>query len=264
MLFKKKALYLHSDSASTYLTTSRKAEEPDGILAGVCLFVYFLAFILIMKNQTSKNEANAHLFIPLQITHFSKTCYPYSNLLEPLAYQKSLSHLMTTVLDSADYFPHPGVGITPKLFTALNLLLAVIQWVILCSICPLESPVHSLLYLFIVFLKFFFVENYFSLCCLQFLLQVPSCLCPFLCLSPNVPGAACTVCSQHLRKEKETPLAVPKNGMSRKNHKRDQAQLLTHVVSKGFPHGSSTQSLKSSSCCKKPPVPSSAAIPRCS
>lgn len=52
MLFKKKAQYLHSDSASTYLRTSRK---PDGILAGVCLFVYFLALILIMKNQTFKN-----------------------------------------------------------------------------------------------------------------------------------------------------------------------------------------------------------------
>lgn len=67
MLIKKKALYLNSYSASTYLRTSRKAEKPDGILVGVCLFVFFLALILIMKNHTFPNEAKAHLFIPLQI-----------------------------------------------------------------------------------------------------------------------------------------------------------------------------------------------------
>lgn len=162
----------------------------------VCLFVYFLALILIMKNQTFKNGANAHLFIPLQVVHFSETRYPYPSLLEPLAYQKSLSHLVTTVLDSADYFPHPVVGITPNLSTALSLLLVMRQWVLLCSVWPLESPVHSFLYIFMFFWMLFFVENCFSLCCPQFLLLASSCLCPFLCLSPNVPGAACTVCSQ--------------------------------------------------------------------
>lgn len=133
-----------------------------------------------MKNQTVKNEESAHLFTPLQILHFCKTCYPYSNLLELLTYQKSLSDLTTTVLDSADSFPHPGVGVTPNLFTALV--------VMPCNIWPLGNPVHSFLCLFMLFLRFFFVKKCFSLCCPQFLLPALSCLCSFPCLSPNVPA----------------------------------------------------------------------------
>lgn len=61
--------------------------------------------------------------------------------------------------------------------------------------------------------------------------------------------------AKHLREETQTPLIVPKNGTSRENKKRDHAQLLTQVVSKDFPHRSSTQSLKSTICCKKPTSP---------
>lgn len=107
--------------------------------------------------------------------------------------------------------------------------------------------------------------NCFSLCCPQFLLPALSCSCPFPCLSPKVPDAACIVCSQHLRKEKQPPLVVPKNGTSREiKPRRETLHSFSHLLfQKVFPRGASTQSLKPT-ICEKTPFSFSAAMSRSS
>lgn len=106
-----------------------------------------------------------NIFLPLQILHSGKTGCPYSKSAWAHFMPKSLSHLTTTVLDSAGFFPHPGVKITTNLCTIVALLVVMEQWVILRSNWPLGSPVHFFLNLFMLFLRFLFLcrELLFSL-----------------------------------------------------------------------------------------------------
>lgn len=72
---------------------------------------------------------------------------------------KNLSHLITTVLDSTGFFPHPPVKPNTNLCTIVALLVVVGQWVILCSKWPLGSPVHFFLNLFLLFPRFLFLHG---------------------------------------------------------------------------------------------------------
>lgn len=127
------------------------------------MFIYSLALISIMKNQTFKNEANTHLFILLQIIHFSKTHYPYSNLPEPLAYQNKPFSSCDSSFGLSRLFSSSRCGDYPKPFHCSKFAAgSETMGFTLQYLTPGKSC--AFLYVFMVFLRFFLCgELLFSL-----------------------------------------------------------------------------------------------------
>lgn len=114
------------------------------------------------------------------------------------------------------------------------------------SIWPLKALCIPFCSSFCFFLRFFFVEKCFSLCYPQFLLLH----CP-ACGHFSAFPQTCLRCAANIW-ERKNKLLWLHPGMAQEGRiRRDHAQLLTRVVSKGFPLRSSTQSLKSTIFCKK-------------
>lgn len=131
-----------------------------------------------------------HIAFLLQIFHCGNTGCPDSKSSWAHCMPKSLSHLITTVLDPAGIFPHPGVKISTNLCSILVLLVVVGQWVIQHSNWPPGSTVHFFLNLFIIFLRFLFL-------CKKFLFSLlptiaPSCT--HMLLPLFLPFLRCTWC----------------------------------------------------------------------